>query len=969
MFLQVWAKTVIFAFSASLTVASNKTKEEKLLLLSEKVTNVPKTWIAYSHLSLGVSISNIGTTNLRKIWKEIFQKIDSLVHVSVGCNSKLHKDPHIREQHRWHICAFRGIHDCAKNGGKPGTQCLSKLSSLNLARNETISSLVMKNTRPAGKECVCVVYGNKSQTDVNLQKHRWFDFSVLDRIEFRFSAHIRLGQNITFREFLLSDMCYLEHPFLESRCHLHWGTEYLLVHQNGHIPLYYCLKRAQWSVYTMSQAHIEYSLCKFCVQIKSTMVVDYQVIDSETFVTKRDNFRFVINWVKAPYIESLICVAPCTESSLRIWTVYIRVQKHREITFFSNVFLMDKGHFLIFPQQFLLVAGEKTYIAENNTMFMHQCKSFYCCVKILVDTVELFQHQPLNKPRTKGLRFSYSTSKIQNVETFNAQPDIQHFYANCSDQKVCHKALKISSANPDFFIQVNITNMIYTGWKVPTCFFGGIAVHDTHSYGTFEETLSVCDNYTLMNCSECTDKKLLPYNSVTKSIIVVFYNLLQSSLLVCLSISQTACEGVFIEPCSNSIFPYSSNTMTIDYIFHVHQCSVYQIGLLYLESDQVSKLFGCIETIKLHRTFAVREREIVLDYFHVLEEFHYTSEAIAGDVPGDLLFFGHVVRNSSPSLKPSAQLPCDPNMPRGNLVFETNTNVSLVRNASRVSSLHVTIDIDYAYSRLESYNPIQDSFLLKVGPFSDSARSLKIYHNLERNTSFTGTKGLPLHSLYKSTNCPLTKVNEGPANNLALKLTFNGQFAEKKCHIGFIKTYSWICLSENKYKEKNRILYYGLFFAEKVPKCPQKSKNFGEDVFVQTLQITTDTVYFSNNVLSMQVFGKVVGARFFANSTNCCESKCYLQAKWSPTCLVPHPVLKSYEVLSKSGEDVFAKPADRTWHEAEHMCRKRGQILPIFTFEEDLQDIVLYIICYTNVFQTSSIFVGMTKQVSFQHLA
>ncbi len=168
-------------------------------------------------------------------------------------------------------------------------------------------------TKPLGQECSSVHYkGGFKALMMNSNSKVQTGF---DKLRYQFQTTRNFGLKITFRTFLLSSICYASFPFVPEAlkhlfpgCNFHKGTEYVFISQlqmKEEEVLYFCFKRPQWSAYTKHIVSIEYSICNICVNSKSTFVYDYQVIDRDVLLTKKDDFRKIM--FGALY-KSLTCI-------------------------------------------------------------------------------------------------------------------------------------------------------------------------------------------------------------------------------------------------------------------------------------------------------------------------------------------------------------------------------------------------------------------------------------------------------------------------------------------------------------------------------------------------------------------------------------------------------------------------------------------------------------------------------------
>lgn len=310
----------------------NFTPEQKVLLLKERFSTTSKLWNAYvlHGPEIFLHTKSLTQANLRNAWKDIFLHLRNILWVSKQCNQNKQRNYSTEISKQYHETSFRGINDCAQHGGSPGFQCLSESSTMNLSRSETTVTISFEETRPSGHTCINTIYKNSS-VSLELQNKPFQGFDLPDRVKYKFVAINLFSINLTFTEFLLSSMFLVMHPDLISY-RAHWGMEHLLIYQkNNLLPLFYGLRRPRWSVYILNIAQVEYSLCKHCRKLKSSLSFLYQVMDNLTFLTVRDNFREIFYEEEPRNVDSLVCVYPCSKHSARLWTLFIKVKKYHKI--------------------------------------------------------------------------------------------------------------------------------------------------------------------------------------------------------------------------------------------------------------------------------------------------------------------------------------------------------------------------------------------------------------------------------------------------------------------------------------------------------------------------------------------------------------------------------------------------------------------------------------------------------------
>ena len=249
-------------------------------------------------------------------------------------------------------------------------------------------------TEPFGEVCITAAYSIQGNSKVysNMQA---LTSSTIEKIRYRFDVSERLGLNVTFLTFSLSDMCVIDHPFRSGQCFYHKDTEHVLIDQGDPDPikkLYFCFKRPQWSVYFGNTTLIDYYPCKVCINHKSSIVFSYQVLDRDLIQTKSDTYRNIFyggaawsTWriryystARGSYVPySSICLSSFHPCSHQILEFFIRGEKYEKL---SLTRIGREGQHVIVSQYF------DTSAIELKHRDVLRLNSFYCLIQVVVCT-------------------------------------------------------------------------------------------------------------------------------------------------------------------------------------------------------------------------------------------------------------------------------------------------------------------------------------------------------------------------------------------------------------------------------------------------------------------------------------------------------------------------------------------------------------------------------------------------------
>ena len=157
------------------------------------------------------------------------------------------------------------------------------------------------------------------------------------------------------------------------------------------------------------------------------------------------------------------------------------------------------------------------------------------------------------------------------------------YVSNCKYTDNCQRVLKLNSS----YVRISVMTMVFSGWKVHSCLYGGVSFHEKQSAETDEikrtytEIYDLCDNVTNFETMVETSRRVgrsgkvetsrqveastrvepstfvtdrtysptAPYYSATTEVLIVVYSEPQYTLNVSFRISQSQCRGVFVNPC------------------------------------------------------------------------------------------------------------------------------------------------------------------------------------------------------------------------------------------------------------------------------------------------------------------------------------------------------------------------------------------------------------------------------------
>ena len=494
-----------------------------------------------------------------------------------------------------------------------------------------IQTVARNMSKTIGTECL----------EVNYRKHRSYESnfcfltrrppSTFEQINFQFTLNKMLGLNITFTTFVLSDMCVMAHPYIDwyyykntFNCFWHKGTEYVLLDQRETDytdKLYFCVRRPYWSVYTGYVVAIGYSFCTVCVHHVSRIVFCIRFWTLDSYKTVKDEFRKVYYTESRPlnvYFKPFVIICKPVKdlcSSLKFQYYYLRGEKYEQI----HIWRKRRG-----PNRVVLLSfSEVTRKIEEIVSRKKSIKvpTFHCIIQIQ-------EHYVLNNGASPVdiLMFGFHQSKTKPVKLNDKADMVTVHLNNCVIVNKCHRVLKLSSSHAS----IRINHMKFTGWKVHSCLFGGVSVHekevlegDDITKRTYMEIYDLCDNVTnletrvetSMFVTNRSHSPTVPYYSASDETLIVVYSEPQYTLNVSFTVSHSQCRGVFVNPCpleKHSTRPLTFPRQYEDRILHfttsfnnTNECLHLQFSLQYMFTsgryNREAARYGCARRFNMRR--------------------------------------------------------------------------------------------------------------------------------------------------------------------------------------------------------------------------------------------------------------------------------------------------------------------------------------------------------------------------------
>ncbi len=488
------------------------------------------------------------------------------------------------------------------------SQCHESIGEQKSYQNEIRGTMFVINmTHPVGQECINIKYSKQGFVlSLNSQNQPVRNTFKIMKIRYKFKMTSFLGLNITFKTFVLSDMCLPHHPgdltvFSTAKCVDHLDTEYMQIRQYERISdaeqktkLYFCMKRPQWSVFTDYKTDIDLHICHMCVNYESKVTLHYQVIDSKLMKTDLDEHmnifyggNFTLNKIGSGAVFSdtfdpytISCVLVDSNCSISVLNFYIRAEKYQHIKLSTQ---LQNGFRLFFLNE------SDHNIIHKKLNSSDSVASFFCYVQAHV-TRKMTNASLHILPVQKLLNYIFlrpETNRLKNIL------DCASKHMNQSSH--CHKVYQMNSTR-NTRVKVSIQDMVFAGWKVHSCLYGGLSFHELQGgdEGTkYVEILSLCDNYTGTKDSFFEKETeyirkipVGPYVSASAELLIVLHFVFPNVCNVSLEFGLTTCRGVFVNPCYfDTVVPSGYRQDVLHYHDPLNEnqtCVVIQLSLQYM---------------------------------------------------------------------------------------------------------------------------------------------------------------------------------------------------------------------------------------------------------------------------------------------------------------------------------------------------------------------------------------------------
>ncbi len=656
----------------------------------------------------------------------------------------------------------------------------------------------------------------------------------------------------------------------------------------------------------------------------------------------------------------------------------------------------------VWSQGFFLLDNRNHDVSQidiSNKRYSHSVQYFYCSIQVVLDNIRVDRIHHLSDV------LYHSTTPVK-PQRIPANATALHLLSDvkCRKTSDCQVVYTINRKSPNY-TQIEMRNMNYSGWKVPTCFYGGISFYEKDL-----EVLSLCDNYTYLEnkifqvpekktsllFQNNTRKPIVPYVSATNSIKLVLYNDSSASVNVMLTFSSVQCRGVFFSPCQKYILEFrkhaviprgvgvkeSGNVVHYGTSGKNNSCIVYQVGHRYGYSARYytgDSLFflnyifirGC--SVK-HQLRAVSEQvcEVHMNFTHVVPRVEYNDGASSyrGDslsYTGDSLDFVHKIENDH-------EEKCEQKTYK-RYSFETKINLST--HLGSVFLFNTKVNLRSTFSDLGSNHANKDLLFTNIGPYSESVSNIRFQQTTCTSSKLMQVKhpegSLDMSSPNNDTICLRDSIGPYSGGQWFLTISLLGAYNWSNCGFGHMKISTYLCVHSDEYMAVGINRYMNLpacdniFIGSGVDSRHEGSP--GSGALFWTSELSTLTL--RTQTATWHLPGNVMDALIILNGDNCCKGpSCWLQYMWvrkEPDLVDFFRELKEedirFENIRRKVAAGYEAPPAATWQEANNKCKDDGEHLPSMVSYRDVQKLMLFLYKVSGYFLVTDLFIGIHKQV------
>ncbi len=793
-------------------------------------------------------------------------------------------------------------------------------------------------------------------------------------VEFNLLSHPLLHVNWTFLHFSLSDECRTHNP-REKDCFDH--TEHFLIKQFNKPIFQYCMKRPQWSVFTISKTDLHFHGCQeglFCINHTSVVVFEYQVVDSHSLTTEQDQSVKILVPLHKVSESFLYETQKITGSFLFAMKFFVLAKKYETLIVTQSKQGKD---IMLIPS---VHGTEFDYVTKNRKV---HTKYFYCFVYILANTTQTL---------TSALYFT-KVSQTQSAKVIVMSSTESVHLTICSHWKSCHK-LYILKTPQDMYAEIAVHMLLNHSWTMFSCFYAGIAFYDQE---TSTELYRLCQGSFKFSSPL---GNTMPFLAPSAGTLLVAYSDLISFTTIAITIKPTSCRGVLINICSQQSYPSEyvlkskpndSNDGTLSINIpdsNVNQsCLKYQLGQKFLMNT------NCFDLKKRCKLFFILERNFTqLESCQIQLQAQKTQDVrLAPDAAqGKVLIGDNIMNHSNLCELHSHQGAVDVRASFLDRFLENPKVDFLFPKLYFPTKLTQPFECTLHLQTNPRTKPLPNAFYIQRFPHETN----EVWAFSQTYTACSPQLNLPHQSV---SLCPFPSLISSLAQRLhqhhsVLMVSLDGNTRNMSGLLGSLRIESNLCLSsfwfhvttirDSKFREMllSRLCNEKFDQEAYINRPYSIPNNMGEDKLVWKSNLNVGMYEMNNNILSFGVPGFVLEATFDQTVAECLQSSTVIY-QWSRNSAVGEQETTNttkhqkelglayfhenhnFSVLSPNLKKYFDPPTQWTWYEAYKECRLIGENLLTFVSGNDLQHFVQYVLRVSWNTLISTVFIGFFGKV------
>ena len=129
--------------------------------------------------------------------------------------------------------------------------------------------------------------------------------------------------------------------------------------------------------------------------------------------------------------------------------------------------------------------------------------SFHCIIQV-------YENSVINSDVSlvDMIQFQFHPIKERYIQLNDKEAMVTVHVSNCKDTDNCQRVLNSSS------VRISVMTMVFSGWKIHSCLYGGVSLHEKESpetdeiKRTYTEIYDLCDNFTNLETTVETSRRV-----------------------------------------------------------------------------------------------------------------------------------------------------------------------------------------------------------------------------------------------------------------------------------------------------------------------------------------------------------------------------------------------------------------------------------------------------------------------------